>query len=105
MGEKEKKIVRVDMSEHCGFKYEEYWYKANEEKTMSQEDWHAWYNSNCGNCIHMCEICMYGENVDEDVLKKIEEAGEDKDICPCSYGICDECETINKGQCDCVISE
>ena len=41
-------MQKQDMSATCGFKdvelyYDEYW------------------NNNCGKCVHMVEICMYGE--------------------------------------------
>ena len=52
---------KSDMSNLCDFKYEEHWIKANRDRTMPQEDWMKWYMNNCGKCIYMCEICMYGE--------------------------------------------
>lgn len=55
------KQVKQDMSQSCGFGYNDYWIKANELHTMSQEDWKEWYGEHCGKCQYMCEICMYGE--------------------------------------------
>lgn len=54
-------MEKKDNSNTCDFKYGEYWYKANHEKTMSQEEWLNWYDAHCQNCKYMCEICMYGE--------------------------------------------
>ena len=52
---------KKDMSNECGFHYDEYWIKANQNHTMSHEEWTQWYNAYCGQCKYMCEICMYGE--------------------------------------------
>lgn len=60
-GVKELQVERKDMSDECGFKYDEYWMAANHYRTMSQEDWQDWYRQNCRNCKYMCEICMYAE--------------------------------------------
>lgn len=54
-------MKKQDMSSDCGFQYERKWVEANIHKTLSQEEWMEWYNSNCGKCIHMCEVCMFGE--------------------------------------------
>lgn len=54
-------MSKTDMSRTCGFKYHEYWDKANNKRTMTQEEFKKWYNDNCAQCIYMGEICMYGE--------------------------------------------
>ena len=50
-----------NMSSTCDFKYEEYWKAANIHGSMSQDVWMKWFNEHCGKCVHMNEICMYGE--------------------------------------------
>ena len=53
---------KQDMSKTCDFKYEEYWMKANHYHIMSQDEWMKWYSEHCGKCLHMCEVCMCGED-------------------------------------------
>lgn len=53
---------KCDMSGTCGFKYDEYWMRANHYHTMPQDEWNKWYNEHCGRCQYMCEICMHGED-------------------------------------------
>ena len=45
----------------CQQCYFQYWYDANVLKTMSQEEWDAWYNAHCAQCPAMNEICMADE--------------------------------------------
>lgn len=58
----DNKKVKLDMSNLCNFKYEEFWMKANYYKTMEQDEWMEWYLKHCGKCKYMCEICMHGED-------------------------------------------
>lgn len=41
-----------DMSDVCGFLYERSWVDGTIE---------AYYGKYCSKCVHICEICMYGE--------------------------------------------
>ena len=56
---------KENMSTSCGFEYTQRWLDANYYKTTTQEDWLNWYSNHCGKCIHMCEICMFEESIDE----------------------------------------
>ena len=57
-----KNTRKCDMSGTCGFKYDEYWMRANHYHTMPQDEWNKWYNEHCGRCQYMCEICMHGDD-------------------------------------------
>lgn len=53
-------IIRTDRSANCKFiEYEMIdKYRTNQ---ISEEEFNKWWDSNCGQCIYMCEICMHGE--------------------------------------------
>lgn len=52
-------MQKQDMSATCGFKDVEMHYKVGKE--ITQEEYIEWHNNNCNKCIHMSDICMYGE--------------------------------------------
>ena len=52
---------KIDMSSTCGFKDAEMWHKHYNHE-ITDEEFNKYWDNNCGKCIHMCEICMYGEN-------------------------------------------
>lgn len=56
-----KNLYNMDMHDICGFKYNEYWLKTNITHEIKTEEFNKWYDSHCGKCKYMCEICMYGE--------------------------------------------
>jgi hypothetical protein len=60
--------MKEDMSKECGFKDAEMYYAWYENK-ISQEEYDLYWNKYCGKCIHMCDICMCGEEPDEESLK------------------------------------
>jgi len=47
------------MSKHCKFADLDMMLK-RENGEITNEEFQKWYDENCGKCIHMCEICMYG---------------------------------------------
>lgn len=51
--------IKYDMSDKCGFLYEE----------PRTPEWEQWYMENCDKCCYMCEICMYGEEPVMEVIK------------------------------------
>lgn len=53
---------KIDMSSICGFKDAEMWYKCY-NREITDEEFNIYWDNNCGKCVHMCEICMYGENI------------------------------------------
>lgn len=48
------------MSSTCGFKDMEMWCKRASGE-ITDEEFYVYWNSNCGKCLYMCEICMCGE--------------------------------------------
>lgn len=50
--------TKRDLSSTCGGHYEEYWYATHVLKTMAEEDFDKWFQTNCHQCIYMNEICM-----------------------------------------------
>ena len=51
---------KQDMSATCGFKDVELYYK-RERGEITNQEFKEYWNKNCSKCIHMVEICMYGE--------------------------------------------
>lgn len=51
---------KKDMSCTCGLNFEEMVSKRHRNE-ITEDEFQTWYNTNCMCCIHMCEICMYGE--------------------------------------------
>lgn len=51
---------KKDMSKNCKFNYEDMYIKRN-NKEITDNEFQQWFNKNCARCVHMCEICMYGE--------------------------------------------
>lgn len=47
-----------DMSSVCGMHYEEFWRAFHIDRTMSQEEFDEWFDTNCGRCTYMNEVCM-----------------------------------------------
>lgn len=56
-----KNLHNMDMHDICEFKYNEYRLKANITHEIKIDEFNKWYDSYCGKCKYMCEICMYGE--------------------------------------------
>lgn len=56
-----KNLHNMDMHDICGFKYNEYRLKASITHEIKIDEFNKWYDSHCGKCKYMCEICMYGE--------------------------------------------
>lgn len=55
--------TKQDMSATCGFKDSEMWHKRDQGE-ISDNEFDSYWDNNCGKCIHMCEICMCGEEPD-----------------------------------------
>ena len=60
-------MQKQDMSATCGFRDVELYYKLKDGE-ITQEEYDEYWNNNCGKCVHMVKICMYGEG--EDVIHK-----------------------------------
>ena len=48
------------MSSLCDFKDAEMYYKHHNHE-ITKEEFNEYWDNNCRKCVHMCEICMYGE--------------------------------------------
>ena len=53
-------MQKQDMSATCEFRDVELYYKLKNGE-ITQEEYDEYWNNNCSKCIHMVEICMYGE--------------------------------------------
>lgn len=51
---------KVDNSLYCEFAYQDMFAKRYNDE-ITQEEFEEWYNENCKDCIHMGEVCMFGE--------------------------------------------
>ena len=50
----------ADMSNSCGFRYQELWLKRYRGE-ISESEFMEWYAQNCALCKYMNVVCMYGE--------------------------------------------
>lgn len=53
-------IELADMSNSCGFRYEELWLKQYLEE-IPESEFMEWYAQNCALCKYMNVVCMHGE--------------------------------------------
>jgi len=51
---------KVDNSLYCEFELQNMVTKRDNGE-ITQEEFEEWYNENCKDCIHMGEVCMFGE--------------------------------------------
>lgn len=51
--------MKHDMSKTCGAGYEQ------ARVSMSDEEFHTWFETHCEKCIHCSEVCMYDERLEE----------------------------------------
>ena len=56
---------KVSRYPDCELQYENKWRDANMHHTLSQEAWREWFDNHCQVCCYMCEVCMYGEGLED----------------------------------------
>lgn len=45
----------------CKQEYDAKWRAANQDQTLSEDEWRKWFEEHCAKCPAMSEICMADE--------------------------------------------